>query len=569
MRKTYYRAALLLVILLLLQLAFNPLITQGTLLQDSSNSAIPGTPLILVTDGQPNPVKVAPPLNFSRRMAKSNSVLATPTATFSVTYNGFSAQAQAAFQYALDIWATQITSPVPITINAYWTNLQTCSSGQACILGAAGPYEEFQDFSGATLNNTLYAAALANKLHRSDIDPVLSDIIAQFNSGYPDWYYGTDGNTPLNKIDFVSVVLHEIGHGLGFFGDISYNTTTFKGSYGYPAIYDRFAVNGSGQSLLNTTLFPNPSTALGSQLVSNNLYFDSPTVREINGSNTAKLYAPSPWEQGSSYSHLDNIYNGTPNALMTYSIGTGEVQHNPGSLILAMFRDMGWTVALTPNDPTLLVATPFSSTRIDLTWHDNSSYETNYRIERSPNGSSNWSSIAMLPASSTSYSDTGLFSATLYYYRVLASNLGVDSGYSNTANATTNTGTIWTVTSTEDSGDTASKGTDGTLSYALNQATNGHTIKFLLNGGATTINVSGALRAVQAGVIIDGGACTSGTGITIMAKPDMAAATDITINGLVLGGATIRNITVSGFGGRQIVANPGRDILYCSKGSKK
>ncbi|MCK7534680.1 MAG: hypothetical protein MZV63_28610 [Marinilabiliales bacterium] len=32
------------------------------------------------------------------------------------------------------------------------------------------------------------------------------------------WYFGTDGNTPELLYDFVTVVLHEIGHGLGFTG---------------------------------------------------------------------------------------------------------------------------------------------------------------------------------------------------------------------------------------------------------------------------------------------------------------------------------------------------------------
>ena len=43
------------------------------------------------------------------------------------------------------------------------------------------------------------------------------DIITSFNShAAVDWYFGTDGNTPSRRRDFVSVVLHEIGHGLGF-----------------------------------------------------------------------------------------------------------------------------------------------------------------------------------------------------------------------------------------------------------------------------------------------------------------------------------------------------------------
>ena len=47
-----------------------------------------------------------------------------PTATFQVTYSGFTPQAQAAFQAALDIWATHIASAVPIKIQANWVVLE-------------------------------------------------------------------------------------------------------------------------------------------------------------------------------------------------------------------------------------------------------------------------------------------------------------------------------------------------------------------------------------------------------------------------------------------------------------
>ena len=69
---------------------------------------------------------------------------------------------------------------------------------------------------------TWYPVALANALAGSDIDPGGDDIDATFNSSigttcpFPSvWYYGLDGNAGSN-IDFVSVLLHELGHGLGF-----------------------------------------------------------------------------------------------------------------------------------------------------------------------------------------------------------------------------------------------------------------------------------------------------------------------------------------------------------------
>lgn len=90
------------------------------------------------------------------------------------------------------------------------------------------------------------------------------------------------------------------------------------------------------------------------------------------------------------------------------------------------------TLALAPAN---LTATANSSSRIDLAWSDVSG-ETGYKIERSTDGT-NWTQIATTGANVASYSNTGLNSATTYFYRVKANNAGGDSAASNVATATT------------------------------------------------------------------------------------------------------------------------------------
>ena len=91
---------------------------------------------------------------------------------------------------------------------------------------------------------------------------------------------------------------------------------------------------------------------------------------------------------------------------------------------------------LPPASPSGLVATPISSSQINLAWLDNSTNESSFRIERSLNNV-NFSQIATMGANATTYSDTGLDAGTTYYYRVQASNAGGDSSYSIVASATT------------------------------------------------------------------------------------------------------------------------------------
>lgn len=284
---------------------------------------------------------VPPPASLGR---------SAPTANIEVNYIGsWPSNAQTAFEYAVTIWEQIVVSSVTIYVDAEFKDL-----GDPNILGGAGAQNYFYNFTNAPMTNVWYPSALANSLAGTDLDgPGTADIGAEFNSTF-DWYYGTDGNTPNNQVDFVSVVLHEIGHGLGFSGSM-----IVQGGVGYwgsgtpfPDIYDKFTVTFANQPL---TSYPyTGSTALATQLTGDNIYFDGPNTRAANGGNRAKLYAPATWQQGSSYSHLDEIYNGTPHALMTYALGSGEAEHHPGTITLGIFQDMGWQVnAAVATEPTL------------------------------------------------------------------------------------------------------------------------------------------------------------------------------------------------------------------------
>lgn len=125
------------------------------------------------------------------------------------------------FQEAADIWGALLPSAVTIRVRAQF-NTQTCTPTSA-VLGSAGPVQVFRDFAGAELPATWYHVALANKLGGVDLS-ASDDISATFNSalngdpgclGGTGWYYGFDGNEGTN-IELLPVVLHELGHGLGF-----------------------------------------------------------------------------------------------------------------------------------------------------------------------------------------------------------------------------------------------------------------------------------------------------------------------------------------------------------------
>lgn len=278
-------------------------------------------------------------------------------ATIIVTYKDFTPEAQAAFQYAVDIWQSLLVSNVPIRINATWEPLR------ANVLGSAGPSNVYGLTGyGERISNSLYPTALVEKLVGQNINGNDADINASFSSTF-NWYLGTDGNVPAGQYDLVSVVLHELGHGLGFLTAKGYDVDSKIGSLSTPpSIYADFMENGAGLSVADTRVFTNPSVELGTAFTTNDLYFDSPLTRAANNGERARLYAPAPelYRPGSSISHLDdNTYGpGDPNSLMSPTFSSGEAIHSPGPITLAMFNDMGWFNTAVRHNPYTDTETP-------------------------------------------------------------------------------------------------------------------------------------------------------------------------------------------------------------------
>ena len=91
-----------------------------------------------------------------------------------------------------------------------------------------------------------------------------------------------------------------------------------------------------------------------------------------------------------------------------------------------------------PAAPTNLAATTVSASQIDLSWTDNASDETAFRIERCAGAScGTFTEIALVGSNVVSYQNAGLAGSTSYSYRVRASNAAGTSSYSNVATAIT------------------------------------------------------------------------------------------------------------------------------------
>lgn len=279
-------------------------------------------------------ISIPAPESLLRRL-KSGSV----TAQFIVTYNNFPDSAKQAFAYSIDLWSHILKSSVPIRVNATWAALTTG------VLGSTAPGGIYTRVPGSLLYNTYYASAIADKIFGKYIDSTqVSDINIEISSSSSiKWYFGTDGVPHTGKYDLATIVLHEITHGLGFTGTMGVSGTL--GGWGYdnppvPEAFDYFVYSASGNRVINSSVYPNPSTTLKS-ILTNPLYFNGPVERKANNGLKALLYAPATWSGGSSVYHLDPS-NAAINALMEPSIGTAMAIHDPGPITEGILGDIGW-----------------------------------------------------------------------------------------------------------------------------------------------------------------------------------------------------------------------------------
>ncbi len=290
---------------------------------------MPGEVLVLRAD--PTSVESRVPM---REGIRSRVEAATVSANIEVTYNGFPSEARDAFQRAVDIAASMISSPVTIRIDANWTPLEPGVLGSAAAAG-------YVRFLSGPIAHIWFPRALFDSLSGSDRNPGDPDIVANFNSDFTNWYLGTDGNAAPNDYDLTTVVLHEIIHGLGFSDSFfALGNLGFVGILGSPFIYDLWVVDGSGAPL---AALPDGSLSLGTALTSGNLYFDGPGTVESNGGTLPRLYAPFPFESGSSIAHFDEATYpaGHADSLMTPFLAMGEAIHDPG-LATCVLSDIGW-----------------------------------------------------------------------------------------------------------------------------------------------------------------------------------------------------------------------------------
>jgi hypothetical protein len=245
-----------------------------------------------------------------------------------------------ALEAAMSAWALVLDTTIPIYIEARMEEPE--DEDQEGLLASAGPTDFFE------IEDFYVPAALAAQFV-DDYVTEGADIEVLFNSEV-EWDYATNGAAAPGKASFVYVTIHEIGHGLGFIDSFDPDEGEIANALPFP--YDVFVNRGSSA---DNYLFDRSQSRVRADLISDDLYFNGPSAntasrRSIVPLPMVKLYAPDPYQAGSSIAHVDqDRYSNFKVGLMTpYDFGSGTDKIDV--LTLGIMKDMGYN--LIPNATT-------------------------------------------------------------------------------------------------------------------------------------------------------------------------------------------------------------------------
>ncbi len=275
-----------------------------------------------------------------------------------------------ALQYAADLIAQVINSNVEIKV--YAKMLALGGSATSATLGSANTTNVVRDFTNAPVSNTWYPVVLAEKLAGTNLNSSSNEINITFNRdidgatvmGSTHWYYGLDGASGTN-IDFVTVAMHELIHGLGFGGfvDLATGKKLLGLDDNYMRLLENHGASPSDYPSMTDAQRVTASTATGS------LHWIGAAVTAADGSLTAgvsgghvEMYAPSPQEPDSSVSHFSTALS--PDELMEPNYIAAN--HSMG-LAAQLLSDVGWGAINTASNPVdLAVSQSLSATTVNL-----------------------------------------------------------------------------------------------------------------------------------------------------------------------------------------------------------
>ncbi|MEI7915976.1 MAG: Ig-like domain-containing protein [Mycobacteriaceae bacterium] len=248
--------------------------------------------------------------------------------TFSFIYGEgsqyWSTDARNALQQAAYALASYVLAAQPVSITY---NVTAFSNGSDGTLASAG-----SDLAGS---GSGFFPTLVQQKIQTGVDANGSGVDGEidWNFGQP-WGYGSVSGS---QYDFTSTEMHELLHTFGF---LSYIDPAYASDTQWTT-FDKFIVNSADVPVINRATFLWNGTFA-------DLYFAGPNAVAVYGGKVP-LYSPSPYESGSSISHLrDSTFVGSNEKLMNSTVAAGPGVRKVSPLEQAILKDLGYTVSDTP-----------------------------------------------------------------------------------------------------------------------------------------------------------------------------------------------------------------------------
>ncbi len=252
-------------------------------------------------------------------------------------------------------WSNYLNITVPIKLNIILVNSSIYPfSGLTLANGR-------KNFTNAPFSDFMYPSSLANQLTGTELNTSEYDMDIYINL-YSPLYYGT-GKPPTNKQDCISLLMHEIGHGLGFYSG-GYVNSSNVGSFGnvpasalfpltssfpwigqdsVPSIYDKYIIKESANHLVG--IAPNNSTTLGDSIKYTSNYFDGTmyATASNNGQPVKLSGGTGAFTLGVDLLHL---HSSVCNSIMSYCTGLGDTVRIPANWELGILKEIGWNISV-------------------------------------------------------------------------------------------------------------------------------------------------------------------------------------------------------------------------------
>ncbi|MEO7158596.1 MAG: hypothetical protein ABI039_13590 [Vicinamibacterales bacterium] len=258
---------------------------------------------------------------------------------FLATSNG--ATRRRAFEAALTAWSKVLYADQPIRVEATMHEMDDGDDDpDTSLLATAGPTDFW------LIDDTIAPSALLWQMIGGRYENAGdSDISVNVNDQI-DWDYRLDGGSAPGKSSLMYTLMHELAHGLGMIDSFDSETGALSNDP-VPFVFDVFVNRGFSR---RNRIIDHPSAEALRDMVSGALFFNGDSASEASRAHNrplfmVKLYAPDPYEPGSSVSHVDQVSyedNRIAPALMTPYLGKGS--DTIDRLTLGIMKDLGYAL---------------------------------------------------------------------------------------------------------------------------------------------------------------------------------------------------------------------------------